>query len=474
MSKEIQELSDILERLELSFQDRKDLEYYIAHYRKTDSNYENVLVKISTLENYITEQINLIIGLLNNTNNNVIAIDADLEHKISILNITLENYKKEINTSLSKLGIDSINSEINTIKNKIQELEQNDININNKINTVEASFKKSLTDLQTALNDEHTSITKDINFLKNSLSELGQSVETNVDSLKEDIDYIKENLNQSDGVYTSSIEDKELQVPSPVGGIASGTKLNELENKTFSQLFDDILFPTVYPTFTDPSASISRKNYNSIVKLGSNGPTINNFTTSFSKGSITLNGVKQNDRAGDLDTEQSYIFVSSGLDDLSGSALTELGNISYKYRAYYGEGPQPKDNKGNDYGSPLQGSYKDSSAVSINVTLPWFASTSADGVVEQSLISWSTTAGNMSTGNFVLQPSGTTPQVFKIPRKLNSIQKLNTISGKMEDESKSLYTETTETITINNTKQTYYVYTYNGSDRSDVTLSIKF
>ena len=36
------------------------------------------------------------------------------------------------------------------------------------------------------------------------------------------------------------------------------------------------------------------------------------------------------------------------------------------------------------------------------------------------------------------------------------------------------YTETTETIDINGNEQTYYVYTYNGSTRGEVTLLAKF
>ena len=98
----------------------------------------------------------------------------------------------------------------------------------------------------------------------------------------------------------------------------------------------------------------------------------------------------------------------------------------------------------------------------------------ATSVVKQSLVAWNTTEGNMSTGNFTLQPSGTLPQVFKLPRKMTSIQMLNTISGKMESTNISDYTETTETININGNSRTYYVYTYNGAARGSVTLLVKF
>lgn len=80
----------------------------------------------------------------------------------------------------------------------------------------------------------------------------------------------------------------------------------------------------------------------------------------------------------------------------------------------------------------------------------------------------------MSTGNFTLQPSGTLAQVFKLPRQLKTLQMLNTVSGVMETIGTTDYTETTETITIGGTDVTYYVYTYNGSTRGEVTLLAKF
>ena len=82
----------------------------------------------------------------------------------------------------------------------------------------------------------------------------------------------------------------------------------------------------------------------------------------------------------------------------------------------------------------------------------------------------------MSTGQFTVQPSGTLPQVFKLPRKLHTLQLKNALNGQMEtvsDVSKD-YTESTETINIGGTNVTYYVYTYKGSTRGSVTLLAKF
>lgn len=281
------------------------------------------------------------------------------------------------------------------------------------------------------------------------------------------------------GEYASAIEDKTLAMPSAVGGIAKGTKLSDLEGKSYDAIFDDLLFPTVYPTYTAPSASIKLANYTATQEVGAVAPTSANFTTSFNAGAITLNGVKQNNRAGAQDTANSFIYVNGDTSNTTLPTTVAEGGTTYQYYAAYAEGAQPKDNKGNDYQSPLAAGSVNSSAVTVNGTYPWYASTSAataeNPVVKQSLIAWNATAGSMSTGSFALQPSGTIPQVFKFPRQIKSLQMLNTVSNQYETIGWSdSFTETTETISINGNDRTYYVYTYNGAARGSVTLKATF
>lgn len=283
-----------------------------------------------------------------------------------------------------------------------------------------------------------------------------------------------------DEEYTSVISDKTLTTPNAVGGIAKGTKVSDLEGKTFSEMFDDLLFPTVNPTFTAPTASIAFKSYSSTQKVGANGPTVSNFTTRYNAGEIKLNGVKQANRGGTLDTSKSFIYVNGSTSNKTLPSKVTLGKTTFKYRAAYNQGPQPKNNKGGNYSTPLAAGTVDSSAITLNGTYPWYASTSSatstNPVIEQSLVAWDTTAGNMSTGQFTVQPSGTLPQVFKLPRKLHTLQLKNALNGQMEtvtNVSKD-YTESTETINIGGTNVTYYVYTYSGSTRGSVTLLAKF
>lgn len=308
-----------------------------------------------------------------------------------------------------------------------------------------------------------------------------KSVELSEDGSKFIVSYLDgttEEIAAASSDYESNIEDKTLVMPSAVGGIAKGTKVSDLEGKTYAEIIDALLFPTVNPTFTAPTATIKFNNYATTQEVGAVGPTEANFTVGYNAGEITLNGLKQANRGGSQDTANSFIYVNGDAANKTLPATVTLGNTTFKYRAAYTEGPQPKDNKGNDYSTPLAAGHVDSSAITVNGTYPWYASTSAataqNPVVKQALVAWNTTAGSMSTGNFTLQPSGTLAQVFKLPRQLKTLQMLNTVSGAMETIGTTDYTETTETITIGGTDVTYYVYTYNGSTRGEVTLLAKF
>lgn len=276
--------------------------------------------------------------------------------------------------------------------------------------------------------------------------------------------------------YESNIEDKTLAMPSAVGGIAKGTKLSDIEGKTYNAILDDLLFPTVNPTFSAPSASISFKSYASTQEVGATGPTSSNFTTGYNAGAINLNGVKQANRGGVQDTANSFIYVGGDATNKTLPSVVALGNTTFKYRAAYAEGPQPKDNKGNDYSTPLAAGTVDSSAITLNGTFPWYASTASAGTLtKQSLVAWNTTAGAMSSGEFTVQPhTAAAPQMFKLPRKASSLQMYNTVAKAFETVALSDWTETSAEETINNVKQTYYTYSYKGDARGSVKLIVKF
>lgn len=299
-------------------------------------------------------------------------------------------------------------------------------------------------------------------------------------SATDDLDYSKEQnwkeLESGSGIYESFISDKDLTLPNTVGGISKGTSLKSLEGKTYAQIFDDLLFPTIYPTFTDPSASIKWNGYNSTQEVGAIGPTVSNFTTGYSAGQITLNGVKQANRGGSQNKADSFIFVNNSINNKTLPAKVTLGNTTFKYRAAFTEGPQPKNNKGGDYDSSLAAGTVDSNAITLNGTFPWYASTVTAGTLtKQPLVTWNAIAGTMATGEFEVRPhTPTAPQMFKLPRKASSLEMYSTVSSKYETVKLSDWTETSVSESINGTSQIYYVYSYKGSARSSVKLKVKF
>lgn len=144
-----------------------------------------------------------------------------------------------------------------------------------------------------------------------------------------------------------------------VGGIEIGTSYpigTPIEN-----ILADMLEPTLYPTYTAPSASLSY-GANQYYAVGANVSALT-ATLSYDAGAITLNGTKQNDRGG---AATNYAIATTGAtteySDSSGSsgsfnvpALTRAtkGTIVLTGTVSFAEGAQPKDSKGNDYQTPL-------------------------------------------------------------------------------------------------------------------------
>lgn len=284
----------------------------------------------------------------------------------------------------------------------------------------------------------------------------------------------------SSGTYESNIEDGSISMTEEYGDFKVGTTVESLNGKTYDELFDGILFPTVNPTFTAPSASIAWKNYAATQEVGATGPTANNFTTSYNAGAITLSGKWQNNRGGEQNTANSFIYVNGNVANRTLPSKVTLGNTTFKYRAAYAQGPQPKNNKGNNYDSPLAAGSVDSGEIKLNGTYPWYASTQTAGVLtKQALIAWNATDGAMQAGatgvGFEVKPhTAAAPQKFKLPRKATSLQMYNTVAKAFETVALSDWDETTSQDTINGNTRTYYTYTYKGDARGSVTLIVKF
>lgn len=264
-----------------------------------------------------------------------------------------------------------------------------------------------------------------------------------------------------------------------VGGIPAGTTAGDLKGKTFSQLFEELLFPTVNPTFVAPTASLSLKSTSTtptIQEVGTTGasvPTEESFNTSFNKGQIKIGNTKQADRAGALNAENSFIYINGDTSDKEFPTEIPEGSITYKYRAAYAQGPQPKDSKGNNYGSPLPAGTVDSAAVTVNGVYPYFAN---KGDIN-TFVKLPLQTSNVISGLVLPAEAGGKKHAFKLPAKytLTKVELLNTLSGKYEAYDISNFARTTENIQVQGKQVQYAVYTRNDSgNNGSVTMNITF
>lgn len=271
--------------------------------------------------------------------------------------------------------------------------------------------------------------------------------------------------------YTSNIENTSLTMPNAVGGIGKGTKVSELNGRTYDQMFDDLLFPTIQPTHTEPSLKITAPTIK-VLEVGSNGFFANDFKYKYDAGIIYLNGVISGVYTGPPTGNSSVYWGGDPANTLL-PAQVALGNTTFTVAVDYGAGDQPKDNKGNNATSFARnngGTIKQN--IVINGTLPYFATTSESGTLtKQPLLTW--TINNMQTPELTLKPVGSGSQSFKIPRTKKGITMLNTLTGKHEADT-SPWTETEVTETINDVDYTYYQYTYSGSSRGEVKIKVTF
>lgn len=280
------------------------------------------------------------------------------------------------------------------------------------------------------------------------------------------------------GVYDSKFGDNINIKTGAVGGISSGISAPNLEGKTYDELFDMLLFPTVNPTFVSPSATLTYSG-NTTVIVGSSAPAQSAFSTLFNKGSINIGTTKQADRAGEK-TSDSINRSGTG----SFSRNIELGNNNYTYTVNYGQGPQPLNSKGENAGDPYPAGSVTSNTITINGTYPCYASIQGKAdinnpTVEMPLISWNGTSGGMYTGadGFTLEATENLPQVIKIPNKLSNNSDRYITS--MEIDSPfgwQIVANMNTTWDISSEEIngiTYKVYTYNGS-RDAAKLRIHF
>ena len=370
---------------------------------------------------------------------------------------------------------------------------------------------KTLASLLSDLNKEDENLRRLISEIAGVDSDAGDSIA----SMSEIVDQIK-NLQEiigqkySDGSDAETIvgrlddleRDGEIYKPSQSlvdatdltssvhGGLGShNAAWFKTQGYTYSQMFDEILFPTVTPTITNPS--LSWKNYSTtydklvgtdITSLILTNDNIADYIN-VDLGSWTLSsnsGMTASNGCGTIKVSASGTPVQNG-------DTYYMGTTTIKYQAYakFKDGDDPKDNKGNvcvGMGYYNNNTNVYSPAANIYPYYNFYATTNQNTPGELVLQTVIRSAGistiTTTKGKITLAPhTAATPWKLRLPKKLQTLWMLNTSSGNYEEigmsgDAPRMWKYEQDTEVENGIK--YHVYTYIGSDNDSANIQIKF
>lgn len=280
----------------------------------------------------------------------------------------------------------------------------------------------------------------------------------------------------STDTYTPGVSDT-VKTTTTVGALPKGTTAASLRDKTLSQIFDEMLFPTIQPTATPPSASMSLEGYDSLQEVGATAPTESNFNTSFNQGNITCDGISQGPRAGAKLFDVIYRSTQSVTStDVTFKDPVPSGVTNYYYKVNYDAGTADiKDNKGNTATSLAQlpaGSVT-SSAVVVRGVYPIFATITDANISNNTVTKLSLTSNTVITITLASE-TATSKQKIKIKGSITKIE-IKDPFGNWVVQNLTEYPKTIENISVQGNQVEYNVYTRNqgtnGSTQFRITYS---
>ena len=252
-----------------------------------------------------------------------------------------------------------------------------------------------------------------------------------------------------------------------VGGVNAGKTY--AEGTSLETIIRDMLAPVLYPSFTNPSASISVSG-SKILESGSTASKT--FTVTFNRGSINPAYGTSGYRAG---VATSY-SLNGGEEQGTGSFTETVSSSNKTFQATvnYAAGEQPKDSSGANYSSPLPAGSVNTSTITYEfVDCLWANVSNITTITKQSVISKS---AGVKQFNYPAATE-TNPEVFDVPASWNvtAVEVLNSLSNQWEaaDDQFSL-----TSVTHNNAagdSVSYVRYTCNlGMDIGDRSVRVKW
>lgn len=209
-----------------------------------------------------------------------------------------------------------------------------------------------------------------------------------------------------------------------VGGITAGDQYTQ--GTSLETVIRDMLEPTLYPTFTAPSASMTATG----AKLLEIGATLaTTMTVTFNRGSINPAYGTDGYRAG----AATGYHMNGGESQVSNtfSITVSESQKTYQVTVDYAAGQQPKDSKGQNYNQPYAAGSMNTNTITYEfVDAIWSNAANINVVAKEALVSKS---AKTKTFNFPAQTL-TEVETFDIPASwtVTKVEMLNDLSGKYE------------------------------------------
>lgn len=247
--------------------------------------------------------------------------------------------------------------------------------------------------------------------------------------------------------------------------------------KSIQEMFDIILYPTLFPTLTNPSSNFTLpqeglKEVGTVITL--------NFTSTFNRGSVSpaYCGTSQF-RSG---SAEQYNYTGTNLpatviSNLNSDSQTVnnyevlLGNQSWTSNVSYASGDQPKDSKCGDFSSPLIAGTTSTITKTINGVYPVYGTTSNITTLTKRPLQ----TMNQNITISLVNESGSDKQKVLIPQNWSNIVKLyqfNTFSQVYDEINLNTFTKTATSYFVNSNASNvnYWLYEHNGSGIGSRTL----
>ena len=172
------------------------------------------------------------------------------------------------------------------------------------------------------------------------------------------------------------------KMPKAVGDIAKDTTAGDLAGRPISQILDDILFETIYPSITQPSVTFAITGFGSgsVYNVGANLPTTTVYSPTPNRGSAKITETGYNVSYAGAPTETTYSGTGHALVNGGTTKFPSPGAYTWIATVTFGDGEDILDSKGKKATKFASGTYKNpytstsvnSGTVTLNASYPYF------------------------------------------------------------------------------------------------------